>query len=173
MPLFEILAGCSNMANISPSILTKREQSHSARNKHPNLSLLPQFRQSEPRTSTMQVKCLLCLPKRSAVPISPAITIPASENTGSHYRTKASLIDWLTDMNFQRPKGRGRNQKNARTRLCACADVQRVQSDGDPQRTRCGKRAFIEHHALRHGWFVVLELKKPLTLVSKRETDGQ
>jgi len=92
--LFEILARCLNTGNVSfPSILTKGEQSHSAKNKHHYLSLLPQFRQREPRTSTMEVKCLLYLPRRCTAAISLSITIPGSENTGSHYRTKGSLID--------------------------------------------------------------------------------
>lgn len=95
---------CPNTSNVffASFILTKDEQSHSLRNKHPYHSLLPQFKWSAPKMSTMEVKCLLCLTRRSAVAISPAITIPASENSGSHYWTKGSLIDWLTDMNFQK-----------------------------------------------------------------------
>lgn len=146
--------------SFSPSTLTKGEQSHSVKNKHPYLSLLPQFRQREPRTSTMEVKCLLYSPRRSTVAISPAITIPGSENTGSHYRTKGSLIDWLTDMNFQRPKGRGRNQKDGRTMRFACTDFEGVQSDGDPQCASCGKTAFIGDYTVEHGWFVVLDFEK-------------
>lgn len=146
--------------SFSPSILTKGEQSHSAKNKHLYLSLSPQFRQREPRTSTMEVKCLLYLPRRSTVAISPAITIPGSENTGSHYRTKGSLIDWLTDMNFQRPKGRGRTQKDGRTMQFASMDFERVQSDGDPQCASCGKTSFIADYTLEHEWFGVLDFEK-------------
>lgn len=49
----------TQVMSFSPSILTKGEQSHSVKNKHPYLSLLPLFRQREPRTSTMEVKCFL------------------------------------------------------------------------------------------------------------------
>lgn len=154
--------------SFSPSILTKGEQSHSAKNKHPYLSLLPQFRQREPRTSTMEVKCLLYLPRRSTVAISPSITIPGSENTGSHYRTKGSLIDWLTDMNFPRPKGRGRNQKDGRTMQFACMDFERVLSDGDPQYARCGKIPFIPNYTLEHEWLGVFDFEKAIDICLKK-----
>lgn len=151
--------------SFSPSILTKGEQSHSAKNKHPYLSLLPQCRQREPRTSTMEVKCLLYLPRRSTVAISPSITSPGSENTGSHYRTKGSLIDWLTDMNFQRPKGQGRNQKDGRTMQFACMDLKECNR---MEIHNFHKTPFIADYTLEHEWLGVFDFEKAIDICLKK-----
>lgn len=65
-------------------------------------------------------------------------------------------------MNFQRPKGRGRNQKDGRTMQFACTDFEGVHSDGDLQCPSCGKTAFIADYTLEHGLFVGLDLEKAI-----------
>lgn len=75
-------------------------------------------------------------------------------------------------MNFQRPKGRGRNQKDGRTMQFACTDFEGVHSDGDLQCPSCGKTAFIADYTLEHGLFVGLDLE-PLTIFSRKQRDGQ
>lgn len=135
----------SNTSTGTTSLISyyKRITTTLCTNKHSYYSLLSRYRQSAPQTSTMEVKRLLCLARWSAATIRPAITISALQNSGSHYRTKGCLIDWLTDMNFQRPSGGMSNQRKGSTIPQAHMD-----SDEDPSGV-CGEKELLLHASVK------------------------